>query len=84
VEQYLDMTDEDIEFMVAYNIGNYAGSPFYASCITSKERPVREEDEIDKSMDYIPESEEILVHSRTLELLDDFPEDPSAEDFETD
>jgi hypothetical protein len=36
VEQYLDMTDEDIEYLIAYNHGNIIEQPFHGSSLTSK------------------------------------------------
>lgn len=87
VEQYLDMTDEDIEFMVAYNLGNHATTPFYNSVIKSPRlKPDKETSTVDKSIDFTPEYDE--VESRYIEtiFLEDInPDDvPDLEDFEND
>jgi hypothetical protein len=34
-EQYLDMTDGDLEYFIAHNIGEHVENPFFASTIHS-------------------------------------------------
>jgi len=36
IEDYLNLTDEDIQYMVAYNQGMLIVSPFYGSSINNK------------------------------------------------
>ena len=31
LEQYLEMSDDDVEYFIAYEIGEYAEDPFYGS-----------------------------------------------------
>jgi hypothetical protein len=46
LEQYLDMTDGDLEYFIAHNIGEHVENPFFASTIHSNtETP--EDTEID-------------------------------------
>ncbi len=57
VEQYLDMTDADIEYMVRINAGEYITSPFNSSVIRNTKKKEKEE-EIDKEIDYEPDLDE--------------------------
>lgn len=52
VDEYLDLTDLDIQYMMSINAGNYAPSPFYGSSIRSNKLYNSSEDE-DDAMDYI-------------------------------
>ena len=76
VEEYLDLTDQDIQYLMGVNAGDYSPSPFYESAIR-KERKVEEARDIDTSIDYIPEDED-KSHGDNLPeeppLLDDFPD----------
>jgi hypothetical protein len=36
-EQYFDMTDEDIEYMIAYNIGDNIENPFFGSSMQNQD-----------------------------------------------
>lgn len=48
LEQYLDMTDDDIEYFIAYNIGNEIENPFFDSSFTHKQVVILDiEDETD-------------------------------------
>ena len=68
VEQYLDLTNEDLEYLMAINYGESIENPFFGSILEkpgfTEKIPVvvvvnREEipDEIDESIDYTPEDE---------------------------
>ena len=59
VEQYLDMTDQDIQDLMAGNCGEFPESQWQDSVIR-KPRKYQEKD-FDKSIDYQEESEEIPV-----------------------
>ena len=37
LDQYLDMTDDDIEYFIAYNIGNEIENPFFNSSFNYKQ-----------------------------------------------
>lgn len=39
VEEYLNLTDEDIQALVALNFGEYATSYWFGSCINPNETP---------------------------------------------
>lgn len=36
VEQYLDMTDEDLEYLIAYNHGETIENPWFGSALSRK------------------------------------------------
>lgn len=63
VEQYLDMTDQDIQDLMAGNCGDYPESQWQDSAI-GKGRRAKEKG-IDKSIDYQEENEEIPVQVKT-------------------
>lgn len=49
-EQYFEMTDEDIEYMIAYNIGDNIENPFFGSSMQnqdSKETVIPDDIELD-------------------------------------
>jgi len=81
VEEYLDLTDEDIQFLMAHNAGDYASSPWYGSTISTKKKQKTLED---NSIDYQPEDEDKSHGDNILSLddisVDDFPDLPSEED----
>lgn len=45
IEQYLQMTDEDVEYFIAYEIGDYYENPFSNSALTNG--TIKEDDLID-------------------------------------
>ena len=55
LEQYLEMSDDDIEFFIAYEVGEYSENPFYASVIKVKTKEDEEEffdeDDLDDFLD---------------------------------
>jgi len=67
IEQYLYMTDADIEYMVSINYGSYIHNPFTGSAIR-KEKRVKKSD-IDKSIDYSEDSEELQVSRQMLSII---------------
>lgn len=44
MEQYLEMTDDDIEYLIAYNIGEEIENPFFNASFNYKQVIVVEED----------------------------------------
>jgi hypothetical protein len=59
IEQYLDLTDEDIQYLMSINYGDYATSPWLGSTLSKKRRKKEvETEEIDTSIDYSPEDED--------------------------
>lgn len=63
VEQYLDMTDEEFEYLISINYGESVENPFFGSVLNRG--PVKIEEEciqpvdqvIDVDVDFIPEEE---------------------------
>lgn len=81
VEEYLDLTDNDIQYLMSLNAGEYAHSPFTGSVIKNRKKQTEEEIEEDKSIDYIPESDEPYTgtnNESSDEDYPDFPEDMSS------
>ncbi len=75
IEEYLDLTDEDIQYLMSENAGNYANSPWHGSAI--KKHRDKDNTEEDTSIDYSPELEEPLYHTEsTEEVQEDFPDFP--------
>ena len=77
IEEYLDLTDQDIQQLMSDNAGNFATSPWHDSVIKNRrEKPNEEEDH---SIDYSPDLEEPLYHTESTEDVPedypDFPED---------
>jgi len=80
LEQFLDLTDEDEQYLVSLNYGDTILSPFFKSSLSNTtERPEREDD----SIDYIEDLEELSeVQQRTLSLDEEPVEIPNPEDLE--
>ena len=79
IDQYLDLTDEDIQYMMSINFGDHATSPWYGSSISKKRRkPTEDEEEIDRSIDYRDEDEDKSHGHENYEetSLDEFPDIP--------
>ena len=73
VEQYLELTDEELEYLIAYNYGEILENPWFGSILNDRESSFQQEDtpdilpdlinipDIDKinysDIDYIPEEE---------------------------
>ena len=53
LEQYLEMSDDDIEFFIAYEVGEFNENPFYSSVIKTKTKTEEEleEDDLDDFLD---------------------------------
>lgn len=79
IEQYLNLTDQDIQYLTSINFGEYANSPWVGSTL-SRNKKNKEESEVDNRIDYTPEEED-LDHGGSLGLgeeisLDDCPDIP--------
>jgi hypothetical protein len=64
VEQYLDMDDEEFEYLLSINYGELIEDPFFGSILESKAKPEVEDNlvppvdqVIDPDIDYTPEEE---------------------------
>jgi hypothetical protein len=81
VEQYLDLTDNDMQYLMSMNAGEYTNSPFTGSVLRSSKKQKEEEVEEDRSIDYLPETEEPF-NGQNIDSLNeeypDFPEDMTA------
>lgn len=80
IDQYLSMTDEDIQYLISVDYGDTIISPFYGSAIKGKKRKKTDEEEsFDKSLDYTPEDED-KSHGDNIPSdeisLDDLPDLP--------
>lgn len=73
-EQYLALSDDELQALEGMNIGTYdTASPWRGSSI--KKPRVIKEDDIDETIDFLPDSEEIKPPPIIL------PEDVDYEDF---
>ena len=81
VEQYLDLTDQDLQDMMAGNYGEYPTSHWIDSAIRSP-RKQKEQKDIDKSIDYTEDSDEIVIQSTTFAIItvDDINSSENIED----
>ena len=68
IEEYLNLTDQDIQDLVGLNIGDHSSSPWSESAIKKqhREKDVRD---INKDIDYTEESDEIIIESTTFSIL---------------
>lgn len=64
VEQYLDMEDEEFEYLLSINYGEPIEDPFFGSILESKGKQIVEDEAvppvdqvIDPEIDYTPEEE---------------------------
>lgn len=81
-EQWLELTDEDVQYLVSVNYGDVILSPFFRSSIKEKKVKVLPLD--DSSIDHFEESDEVAVTIRPtfVPLEDEQLEIPNSEDLE--
>ena len=84
VEQYLSLSDEELDSLHSQNIGEYAKSPWVGSVIKKpKKKEVKEDQEQhDTSVDYTEESEELSGEKLTIHdeaILEEIPEPPDED-----
>lgn len=75
IDEYLSLTDEDIQYMMSIDFGEYATSPWYGSSISKRRKVIidDDEDEIDASLDITDDESGQL---RGLHIVDEnFPDD---------
>lgn len=53
IDQYFDLTDDDIEYLIAYNIGEEINNPFFNSSFNYKQVIIKEEYEDDEFLDLL-------------------------------
>ena len=80
IDEYLNLTDEDIQYMMSIDFGEYATSPWYGSSISKRRKAIidDEEEELDTSLDITDdESEQLLgLHIIDESFSDDFIDIP--------
>ena len=83
VEEYLSLSDEDIQALIAGNLGDYPTSYWDGSVIKKHQKP----EHVQKDIDYEEDSEEITIttvsiHTLTVDELDSLEDqdDSSEED----
>jgi hypothetical protein len=80
LEDYLALTDEDIQHLISLNFGEVSNSPWTCSILkTAKKRMnIEDEDEEesseDNSLDFIPESDDLMVNRPNYTVIDDMDE----------
>ena len=81
IEQYLDMTDQDIQFLMSINAGEYSKGPWQGSSIRKPKKVVEEEEEIDTSIDYQYEDEDKIISNEIPleEVINEVLEIPEEE-----
>lgn len=81
VEQYLSLSDEDLEMLSHRGVGEYAKGPFHESAIKNPKTKVEDFIDEDRSIDFTAESEEFYQESPTLPIeegSDELPEIPES------
>jgi hypothetical protein len=69
-EQYFEMTDEDFEYLMAYNYGEIQEDPWFGSVIT-KAAPIDIPDEITPELTDISQDEKLLDLDLDNDLLEE-------------
>jgi hypothetical protein len=84
VEEYLSMSDQDLQDLEASNLGEYLPSPWAGSAIKKQDKP-KEKQDIDKSIDFREDSDEvepsIRIQSTAIAIIT-VDEIPSSNDEE--
>jgi hypothetical protein len=65
VEEYLSLSDEDIQGLIAGNLGDYPTSYWEGSVIKKHSKPER----VQKDIDYEEDSEEITITTVSINTL---------------
>jgi hypothetical protein len=77
-EDFLELTDENIQYLVSINYGEVILSPFYKSSLTEKKQKKTPKD--DDSIDYIPESDDVTTTTPIFISFDELPSELPASD----
>lgn len=77
-EDFLELTDENIQYLVSINYGEVILSPFYKSSLTEKKHKKATKD--DDSIDYIPESDDVAITTPIFISFDELPSELPASD----
>jgi len=79
-EQFLELTDEDIQYLVSINYGDVILSPFHKSSIKEKKQKTIPQD--DSSIDFSEESEEVAPSQQKFVPLEEEQYEIPNEDIE--
>lgn len=81
VEQFLSLSDDELDSLSSMNIGEYAKSPWVGSVIRDKKKPKADPEDIDTSIDYTEENEETGGEKPSIneEGPESFPDTPEEE-----
>ena len=72
LQTYLDLTEEDIQYLVSTGTGASPNNPFHGTAMKPTRATNDDEETHDHSLDYQPESEEVEVeHAVDLDNLPD-------------
>ena len=69
-EQFIDMTDEELEYLIAYNYGEVQENPWFGS-ILSKSAPLDEIIEVTNDLTEIPDIDKINYLDIDYEIEND-------------
>lgn len=61
LQAYLDLTEEDIQYLISTGIGDSPNNPFYGTAMKQKKTPTSDYEPHDHSLDYQAESEDVEV-----------------------
>ena len=81
VEEYLDLTDADIHYLISTGAGDYKVNPFYDSVIKDK-KTYQDYEMMDTSIDYTPEDAD-KSHGDNIAPEDSYDEFPDFPDTDT-
>jgi hypothetical protein len=70
-EQYLEMTDEDFEYLIAYNYGEMQENPWFGSVITKNPPPDIILEEITPELTDMSQDEKLLDLDLDKDLLEE-------------
>jgi hypothetical protein len=86
IEQYLEMTDEDVQYLMSIDYGETVISPFFGSAITQKKQKQASEDhEYDKSIDFVSDDEDkshgdnFFIEEVSLDDIPDIPDESTLD-----
>lgn len=68
VEQYFELTDEEIQYLIAYNYGEHQENPFFGSIISSNQRIIEDVEDEDIQPDII----DVLEIDKLIDLDVDY------------
>lgn len=62
IEQYFELTDEEIQYLIAYNYGEHQENPFFGSIISSNQRIIEdvEDEDIQPDIIDVPEIDKLI------------------------